>query len=260
MYMGQVRWRAQSSRYRNYAVAGERVGTSCPSGQVVIATGKNYSSGRDMVRCGIPPAPAPAAAPAPQAQPTNITTTINPTFQQSFTPQVSPVMTVQTGSGSVDAGTGQQVQPTQSAGGGIADERFFEVMLQQAAAQEAAREAQAARDAEFRTFQLQQEAREMQRLAELEAQKIAQAQADIAAETSAAESTTSTPAPAPAPSGGGGGGGVLMPVGIPEGPQSEAVRAQAQMTSGETTPVNWLWLLPIAGVGLFMMTKKGTKK
>lgn len=264
MYMGalgQVRWRPTSSKYRNLPVAGERVGTSCPSGQVVIATGKNYSTGRDMVRCGVPPASAPVAPPAPQSQPVNVTTTVSPTFQQSFVPQVSPVMTVQTGSGSVDAGTGQQVEPRQSAGGGIEADLFFETMRQQIAAQDrAAQEAAAARAHEFEILQLQQEAREMARLEQIEAQKIAQAQAEADAETGATGATGSngstTTTPAPASTGGGGGGGVFMPVGVTDGPTSPDVTTPP---SDKITPANWLWLIPIVGVGIFMMTKKGTK-
>ena len=45
-------------------------------------------------------------------------TTISPTFQQSFTPQISPIMTVSTGSGAVTASTAQTATGGQQAEGG----------------------------------------------------------------------------------------------------------------------------------------------
>jgi len=52
-----------------------------------------------------------------QAQ-TDTATTVSPTFQQAFTPQISPVIQVSTGSGSQSAATSQRIRGGQSAKGG----------------------------------------------------------------------------------------------------------------------------------------------
>lgn len=189
MYMGAVRWSSVPTKYRQYSVAGERRGTSCPPGQTVIATGKDYKSGKSMVRCGIAPPMAPTPAPAPPP-PSQTQVTVSPTFQQTFTPQVSPVMTVQSGSGTVSAGTSQQADTGQTGTGGgqgITAADLAAILAQQQAAAEAAR--QADRDARQQQQDLlaAQLAQQQQAYAQQQADLLAaqQAAADKAAQDAA---------------------------------------------------------------------------
>jgi len=89
----------------------------CPAGQVVMKTIRGKFGARDRYVCGIPAAPKPVyRPPPPPPKPANISvkTNVTPTFQQSFTPQVSPNIQVSTGSGSQSAGTRQSVAEKQA--------------------------------------------------------------------------------------------------------------------------------------------------
>lgn len=92
MHLGAVRI---DRRFRKFLPTGERRGTTCPPGEFVIGTGIDRTVGpgksNKMVACGMPPPLAPAPAPAPTAPPPGPVITVTPTFQQAFTPQVSPV-------------------------------------------------------------------------------------------------------------------------------------------------------------------------
>lgn len=256
MYMGAIRWQTTPSANRSIPVAGTRRGTSCPPGQIVITTGKDYSTGKSMVKCGYPPAPA--AAPPPPAPNINVQTTVSPTLQQTSTPQVSPNVILQSGAGQVGASTSQQTANTPTAqgggstGSGMSVEDLERVLRQQQAdavalrAQEAELEAQR-RAEEMEILRLQNEQREMDRLATLEQQQAAQAAQEAQADQIQPSSGgTSVPA-------------VAAPL-VFESEQQIATQAQPT-ASGEAKPLPWLWI-GIAGLGgLFLLTgKKGRKK
>lgn len=116
-YLGSIRI---PTKYRDYLPTGERVGSTCPPGEVVIGTGieRGGAQGRQraMVACGLPPPPKPAAPPPPaQAPQITVETTVSPNMQQAFTPQFAPTMQMSSGSGSQSAGQTQSAPGGQSA-------------------------------------------------------------------------------------------------------------------------------------------------
>lgn len=152
MYMGG-RW-ADRTNPANAQPTGWYRENNCPAGQVALKTRPIpfNAYGRKETQCGIPPAPAPAPAPAPYVPPNIIvTTTASPTFQQAFTPQVSPVIQVSSGSGDQDGGTAQTADTPQtakgggssvSAGSGISADEVKDLLAQQANTQRIALEAE----------------------------------------------------------------------------------------------------------------------
>jgi hypothetical protein len=190
--------------------------TSCPPGHVVTRIGKGLSIGkvwcRPEIRAAKPVARAPAPAPVTQV-------TVNPNIQTQVSPQISPIFQ-QTGQGSQSAGTSMTAPGGQHAPGSGADiDALMRLMADRdARAQEQARQAQLARDAEDKRrwdaeqarFREEREAREKalaERQAQYEAERAAikaAAQTDTGSSGSpviavpggsGAPAVTSTPAP-----------------------------------------------------------------
>lgn len=131
--------------------AGTFSGQSCPPGMVKIRSFMTSEGGKRVwkTECSHPRSGGAntgqqSSANTKSTTVVNNTTTINPNFNQTFTPQVSPNMQVNTGSGGQNAATAQR------ADNGVTGKQFAELMRQQneafLTAQRAAIEQQRASD------------------------------------------------------------------------------------------------------------------
>lgn len=241
-------------------------GASCPAGQVKIrAYHNNIVNGKIVplqTECGImPAAPPPPPPPAPNIN-VNVPTNISPNFQQSFTPQVSPVMQMSSGSGSQGAGTSQKADGGQNAASvALENER-------RRAAEEAEHKRRLEDEARRAQEKIQQEKRDAEREAEqmryaqlqyqLSAQKEAMAQ-QMAREQATADETTANAAAPPQMTGGGGGYSTpSQPIYMGD----DSTATEATETVAPAAPDKGLLFaaLALAGVGAVMVINKKGKK
>ena len=221
---------------------GEQRGTRCPPGEVKLRSRRERTAKGwvDIIECGIPRAPAPVAAPEPA--PITVATQITPTFQQQFTPQVSPVMQLSTGSGQLTGGTEQRASGSQQAASpqGISAEDLQRILSEERQADQLRRDQEASiREREAARIREQ----ETQRARELEAQ-----QAAIYSETSRFRDT-------------GGGAAILPQRAATEQPSMMPADFQRESTKEKMNYVPLAIGAVLLSAALYMnKPKKGRKK